>query len=68
MKIESYISMDPQPNKDPLFSIRLSDEHTSFDIHELTEAEVRELIKELQDQLDLYLDVNSKLQKSIKGK
>ena len=68
MKIEPYISMDSKPNKDPCFSIRFSDENTSFDIHDLTEAEVRELIKDLQDQLYLYLNVDAELQESIKGK
>ncbi len=68
MKIESYVSMDSGPDKDPCFSIRFSDENTSFDIHDLTEAEVRELIKDLQDQLYLYLNVDAELQESIKGK
>ena len=65
MKIESILSMESLPNKDPLFSILLSDENTSFAIIELTEVEVRELIKEIEGQLDLYLSVDSKLQASI---
>ncbi len=68
MKIEPYISMDSEPNKEPCFSIRFSDENTSFDIHDLTEAEVRELIKDLEDQLYLYINVDAELQKAIKEK
>ncbi|KKL19444.1 hypothetical protein LCGC14_2465390, partial [marine sediment metagenome] len=47
---------------------RLSDNHSSFDIHDLTEAEVRELIKDLEDQLWLNLNVDAELQKSVKAK
>ena len=60
--------MDSRPDKVPVFSIRFSDEHSSFDIHDNTEAEVRELIKDLEDQLWLNLNVDAELQKSVKAK
>jgi len=62
MKIEAYVSMDAQPNEEPVFSIRLSDENSSFDIHDLTEAEVREIIKDIEDQIELYLETNTGIQ------
>jgi len=68
MKIEPYLIMNSLPNETPCFSIRLSDNHSSFDIHDLTEAEVREFIKDIGDQLYLYLNVDAELQESIKGK
>ena len=67
MKIEPYLSMDLKPNKDPCFSIRLSDNHSSFDIYDLTEADVREFLKNLGDQLYLCLNVDAELQKSTRA-
>ncbi len=68
MKIEPYLSMNSKPDETPCFSIRLSDNHSSFDIHELTEAEVRKFIQELEDQLYLLINVDTEHQTSIKGK
>ena len=65
MKIEPYVSMSPQPNEKPVFSITFSDQHSSFDIHDLTEAEIREIIKDIEDQLVSYLEVDRRLQETI---
>ena len=68
MKIEPYLSMDSKPNEKPLFTIRLSDKNSSFDIYDLTEEEIREIIKDIEDQLELYLEADSKVQSTKSDK
>lgn len=68
MKIEPYVSMDVIPNEKPVFSIRFSDEHSCFDIIDVTEEEVREIIKHIEEQLTLQLETYSRLQTLVLDK
>ena len=65
MKIEPYLSCDIKPNKGPIFSLRFSDENSCFDLIELTEDELREILKDIEDQIESYLETNSRMQESI---
>lgn len=67
MKIEAYLSCNTTPNEDPLFTVRLSDSNSCFDLIDLTEQEIREIIKDIEDQLKLYLEVDSELRSMILG-
>ena len=62
MKVESYVSMETLPGEEPYFNIRLSEGHVFFEIMELSEHEVRELIDDIRDMMEMQLEVNEKLQ------
>ena len=58
MKVQSYINMDFMPDdEEPVFDVVLSTDDCSFSIHQMYEKELRELIKEIEDQLELNLKV-----------
>jgi len=65
--IEAYLSLDSKPKEEPLFSLRFSDVNSWFEFDELSEEDVRAFLKDIEEQLDLYLEVNSKLQSMVVG-
>jgi len=67
MKIEPYLSCDIKPNQNPVFSLRFSDENSCFDLLELSEQELREILKDIEDQIDLYLETNARIQASVES-
>ena len=62
MKFDPYLSMDPVPGEAPTFNLVISSDEMSVDFYELTEAELREFLKDIEDQIELHLSVNTKLQ------
>ena len=58
MKVESYLNMDYLPDSEkPTFDVVLSTGHCSFNVYEMSEEDIRELTKDILDQLELYLGV-----------
>jgi len=58
-KVEAYLEMDWNYLNDepPIFTLSINSDNVSFKVIDISESEVRELMKDIEDMLSLYLEV-----------
>lgn len=58
MKVESYLQINFTPKSEyPLFDLSFNVDDATFRVLDLTEGEIEEIIRELQDMLELLMGV-----------
>lgn len=59
--IQPYLSANYTPkDKEPLFDLSINTDNCSFEILELRAEDIRNLLKDIEDQLELHLEVFDK--------